>query len=320
LSASATKVHNWIVIDWNDVRYFLEVARRGSTLAAAKVLHVSQPTVHRRIAALERAVGCRLVERHPTGYRLTEIGHKLQPIAEQLEAAALGFERHALASDTAPTGVIRVTCAEPVGYRLVRSPLFDRFHHRHSRVRIELVMSDRHLDLGKGEADVAIRAGASKDERLVGRKIADSPWAVYASHAYVARNGCPASFEELQRHGVIAFDDAIAEHHAAGWLKRVAPNARVAARSNSIPGLLLAVKSGVGLAPVPSALAEGEKDLVRLLSPIPELATTFYLLTHPDLRDSPRVSAFFDFINSEIGLVRAVLTGEHACIEAGNSA
>jgi molybdate transport repressor ModE-like protein len=79
----STQVHNSAVFDWNDLRYFLAVARTGSTLAAAKALGVSQPTVQRRLAALEKQIGRSLVERHPTGYRLTDIGKKLLPDAER---------------------------------------------------------------------------------------------------------------------------------------------------------------------------------------------------------------------------------------------
>lgn len=300
------------MFDWNDLRHFLAVARHGSTLAAAKVLRVSQSTVHRRLAALEARIGRALVKRHATGYRLTELGGELRPYAERIEQAVLGFERHLAAAEREPVGTIRVTCAEPLVYRLTKSPLLDRFQARYPGLRVEFVMSDRYLDLTIGEADVAIRAGDSADGALVGRKLSHSPWAVYASRTYVARHGKPERIGDIDRHAVIGFDGPLTDHRAARWLRRVAPGARIAARNNSVLGLVYAAKSGVGLATLPVALGGGESDLVRVLGPIPELATSWYLLTHPDLRRTPRVRAFFDFMIEELPLLRPILLGREA--------
>ena len=83
----------------------------------------------------------------------------------------------------------------------------------------------------------------------------------------------------------------------------------MAARNNSVLGLVYAVKSGVGLGPLPTALGDAEPDLVRVLGPIPELARSWRLLTHPDLRRTPRISAFFDFIIEERESLKSILTG-----------
>ena len=298
------------MFDWDDLRHFLAVARHGSTLAAAKALGVNQSTVQRRLAELERRIGRPLVIRHPTGYRLTELGEALRPEAEAVENAVIAFERRLAAAGQEITGTLRVTCPEPLVIRMTASTLVDRFYERYPGLRVEFVMSDRYLDLGKGEADVAIRAGEQIEPTLVGRKISDSPWGVYASRGYVARHGRPESVADLDQHAVVGFDGALNDHRAARWLRKVAPDARIAARNNSIPGLIYAVKSGVGLATLPIALGDRESDLVRVLGPLPDLATHWYLLTHPDLRKTPRVSAFFDFIVEERRLVRSILTGE----------
>jgi DNA-binding transcriptional LysR family regulator len=297
------------MLDWNDLQYFLAVARHGSTNAAAKALGLSQSTVHRRLAELERRMQRRVVMRHATGYRLTALGRTLQPLAEQVEDAVARLERHAAAADDAPAGSVRVTCSESIGYRLMRSPLLDTFHARHPELRVELVMSDHFLDLAKGEADVAIRAGVPDDEALLGRKIADVPWALFGSRAYIERRGRVRE-EDINSHFVIEFDGDIKDHHAAQWLRSVAPHATVVARSNTVPGLMMTVKSGAGLAPLPMPLAAREAELVRVLGPVPGLFSPIYLLTHPDLRRTPRVRAFFDFIIAELDKVRPVLTGE----------
>jgi DNA-binding transcriptional LysR family regulator len=295
------------MFDWNDLRHFLAVARQGSTIAAAKSLRLSQSTVHRRLAELEKRIGRHLVVRHATGYRLTELGAELRPLVEQVEKAIGAIERYLAAADETPTGAVRVTCSESIGYRLVQSQLLETFHNRHPGMRVELLMSDHFLDIAKGEADVAIRAGIPNEETLVGRKIADVPWALYGSRGYLERNGRIARTEDIAAHAVIGFDGDIRDHHAAKWLRSVAPSARIVARSNTVPGLLMSVRSGAGLAPLPMPLAMRETELERVLGPLPGLYSPIYLLTHPDLRHMPRISAFFDFIVAEIEQVRSVL-------------
>jgi DNA-binding transcriptional LysR family regulator len=296
------------MFDWNDLRHFLAVARHGSTIAAAKALNLSQSTVHRRLDELEKQIGRAIVIRQATGYRLTEFGKELLPLTSKVEDAINSLERFLVASDEAPTGSVRVTCSESIGYRLMQSSILDTFHDRCRGVRVELIMSDHFLDIAKSEADVAIRAGVPNEATLVGRKIADVPWALYCSRHYADRHGRVERTEDLDQHAIIEFDGGIRDHHAARWLRSVAPNAKVVARSNTVPGLLMTVRSGAGLAPLPMPLATGDPDLICTLGPLPGLYSPIYLLTHPDLRSTPRIAAFFDFVVDEIDHIRAVLT------------
>lgn len=306
---AAAILHNRGMFEWSDLRYFLAVARHGSTLAAARALRVNQSTVQRRLAELERKLGRALVKRHATGYRLTEFGEEMLPHAERVEHAVLTFEQQKAAIEREVVGVIRITCPEPIMYRITQSAILDRFHARHPGLRVEFVMSDKYLDIAKGDADVALRSGDTDDDALVGRKIADSFWAVYASPKYADLHGKPEGIGELNNHKLIGFDDAMAGHRAAKWLREVAPQAEIAARVNSVLGLVSAAKSGAGLAALPTALGDAEADLIQVIGPVPELARSWRLLTHPDLRRTPRVSAFFDFINDEIDALRPILTG-----------
>jgi DNA-binding transcriptional LysR family regulator len=294
------------MFDWNDLKYFLAVARHGSTIAAGKALRLNQSTVQRRIVELEKRLGRKLVSRTASGYRLTDFGKELQPYAERIEAMVMDFERHVAETERDHSGVVRVTCPEPIVQRM--TPLIERFHARYPKLRVEFVMSDRYLDLSKGEADVAFRSGDTDDE-LIGRKIADSVWAVYASGRYIERHGRPTRIEELSQHPLVAFDESMSKHRVAKWLEDVAPDAKIIARNNSVLGLMYAVKSGVGVGALPTAIADAEPDLVRVLGPIPELARSWRLLAHPDLRRTPRIAAFFDFIVEEREAIKSILTG-----------
>jgi len=301
--------HNPHTFDWNDLRYLLAVARHGSTLAAGRALSVDQSTVQRRLVELERRIGQSLVQRQPTGYRLTEFGLEMLPFAEAVERSVLAFERQLHTLGTEAAGVIRMTCPEPIVYRITQSGLLDRFHARHPALRVQFVMSDKYLDLSQGDADVALRSGDTDDDELVGRKIGDSIWAVYASSAYIERHGRPERVEDLVRHALVGFDDTMAKHRTAQWLRQVAPGAALAARSNSVLGLVYSLKSGIGVGPLPIALGDAEPDLVRVIEPVAELTRIWRLLTTRELRRTPRVSAFFDFVVEEIDNLRPILTG-----------
>ena len=146
-------------LDWDDLKYLLAVARHGSTVAAGRALGVDQSTVQRRVVELERQIGQSLAKRQPTGYRLTEFGQEMLPFAEAVERAAQAFERQVHTLATATTGVIRVTCPEPIVNRIMQTDLLDRFQARHPALRVQFVMSDKYIDMSQGDADVALRSG-----------------------------------------------------------------------------------------------------------------------------------------------------------------
>ncbi|MCW5659288.1 MAG: LysR family transcriptional regulator [Burkholderiaceae bacterium] len=297
------------MFDWNDLRYLLAVARDGSTIAAARSLGVNQSTVQRRLAELERRLGQPVAERQAGGYRLTAFGAALLPHATEVERAVLAVQRRMDDARRDLSGVVRVTCPEPMVGRLTHSAPLERFRQRYPQLHLEFVMSDRYVDLRDGSADVALRSGDTDDTHLVGRKIGDSLWGVYASQAYVEQHGKPASVDEIRQHAVVAFDASMANHRASQWLQQVVPGARVVARHGSVLSALYAVKAGVGVAALPTAIAESEPSLQCVLGPIPELTRIWRILTLPQLRRVPRVAAFFDHMVDELDALRPIITG-----------
>jgi DNA-binding transcriptional LysR family regulator len=301
--------HNSHAFNWDDLKYLLGVAHYGSTLAAGRALGVDQSTVQRRLVELERRLGQRLVQRLPTGYRLTEFGQAMLPHAERVEQAVRVFEQQFAGAVANFAGIIRVACPEPIVYRITQSRFLDEFRARHPAIEIHFVMSDKYVDLMKGDADVALRSGDTDDGDLVGRKIGDSIWAVYASQTYIARHGRPERIEDLARHALVGFDETMSKHRTAAWLRKVAPDATLVARSNSVLGLVYSAKAGVGIAPLPIALGDAEPDLVQVIEPVAELTRIWRVLTTPELRRTPRVSAFFDFVVQESAALRPIITG-----------
>ena len=302
-------MHNARMLDWDDLRFLLAVARDGSTAAAARTLAVNQSTVVRRVTALEAGLGLRLFNRQRQGYRLTAEGLALVEQAALVEAAVLNFARRAAALDQALTGSLRVTTAEGMALDLVPR-LLNEFHRRHPGMQVDLLIDDRYQDLSDGRADVALRAGPPGDGSLVGRKLAEQAWAVYASRGYVERCGMPDGAADLERHRVVGFEGALGGIMPARWLQAVAPRSEIACRSNSILGLLFAAQSGAGLTLLPCVIGDPAADLVRVVDPVPGLTGGFWILTHPDLQKQPKVRAFFDFMAAEIVKYRPLLLGQ----------
>lgn len=297
------------MFDWSDLRHLIAVSRFGSTIAAAKALGVNQSTVHRRLLELERRIGLGLVKRQPAGYRLTELGEALIGDVVAVEVAVAQLERKIGALKLDLRGTIRLTCPEPVVPRIAASGLLDRFHAGYPGLSVEFVTSDRYLDLTKGEADVAFRSGEPVDDSLVGRKICDSVWAIYASRNYVQQHSRPQSIPDLSAHALIGFDGIMQNHRVAKWLPTAVPDARIVSRSSSMLGVVSSVKAGVGVAPLPTTLGDAEDTLVQVLPPVPELTRSWYLLTPPDLRRTPRIAAFVDCVLDDVPALRQALIG-----------
>jgi DNA-binding transcriptional LysR family regulator len=288
------------MINWNDLRHFLAIAQEGSLGAAARSLKVNQSTTQRRLLALEKALGCVLVERHGTGYRLTSQGQILIASVTNVDTAVDAVRRKVASFDNKDLGTVKVTCLVTVGQRILKSGLLDAFHARHPGTRVELLMEQRILDLSKGEADIAIRGGKPGSGALVCRKIAEVPWGIYASRAFVAQHGRPATPSDITRFPIINLVAELEDVPAVRWMRSRAGPARIAAHCANVPSAHLAVKSGAGLAPLPTVYAATDTDLVNLLGPLPELNYPMFLVTHKDIRKRPGVNAFVDFCRQEL--------------------
>src|SRR5687767_5985395 len=167
------------MLDWNDLRYFLAVADHGSTLAAGRAMRVSQTTVARRIAALEEALGLPLFEKRQAGYVLTAGGEELLERARQVEAAASGFAEASAALARDSTGSVRITTQEIFANTLL-APMLRELHERHPQIVIELDTQQELLELGEGQADIALRSTAQEPPAgTVGRRLCIDDWTLY---------------------------------------------------------------------------------------------------------------------------------------------
>lgn len=213
------------------------------------------------------------------------------------------LHRRLAALDGSAQGRVRLTSLVTIGQRIIKSGLLERFQAMHPGITVELVMEQRVADLAKGEADIAIRGGSAGSDSLVGLKIADLPWGIFGSRAFVSRYGEPCDVGDLTRFSIIELTDELESVPAARWMKAHSNPANVAARCGNIPGAVLAVKAGAGLAPLPSVHAAKDDDLVCVLGTPPAHSYPIYLYAHKDLRNAPRVDAFFKFCSRELKAV-----------------
>jgi DNA-binding transcriptional LysR family regulator len=283
-------------MDWNDLRYFLAVAREGSTLAAGRALRVSQTTVARRIAALEQAVGFPLFDKKQAGYAPTPAGEALLPIAERVEAEARQFADAAGARTREASGKVRITTEEIYAMGLL-APLLRELHDLHPEILIELDTGQQVRDLGDGEADIALRSIAGEQPAgTVGRSLGRDDWTLYCSRDYAARHGVPASVEELRNHAIVGGGGGNLWIQYQAWLKSLGLEDKVAMHHATSTGLLSAVRSGFGIAVLPCVVADADADLIRCIPPRPSHGRVLWLLTHQRIRHEPRIRAVIDFL------------------------
>ena len=298
------------MFDWNDLRHFLAVARTGSTLGAARETGTSQPTVVRRIAALEEAVGACLFERRRTGYALTDIGREILPLAQRVESEVGAVSEALSAHRRRHAGRIRITCPESIANIMV-APAVVTLRRTHPNVQIQLLIEDRYLDLTRGEADMAIRATTRPMESsdLIAKKLSDAPWAAYCSRTYAEQAGLPRDIGELDGHAIIGGEDELGAFAAMRWLEAGADGATVAWRSNSLTNLHAAVAAGIGISVLPCLLGGSDPSLVKCFSAEAPNAE-IWLLVRPDARRLPHVRAFIAAIEASFRSRRALILGE----------
>ena len=297
--------------NWDDLRVFLAVAQAGSLSGAARTLGVNHSTVFRRIAAFEERLGVRLFERLATGYLLTPAGEELQDGALRIEEEIASLSRKVSGQDLRLSGTVRVTTIDMLALWLLPRHLA-RFRAAFPGIEIEVIVSNAALHLGRREADVALRAGNAPEESLVGRRVGRLTFAVYANaDCWAQRAGADLGAQDW-----IGFD---AEHAAlARRFGSFLPGVQPVLRVNSVAAAMAAAKAGIGLATLPTGLADLEPDLQRVTDLPDDFTLDLWLLTHEDLRRTARIRAFMDFLTDSIKKEAALLEGRQGkAAEAG---
>ena len=295
------------MLDWDDLRSFLAVARYRTLSAAARALHVQQSTMGRRLEAFEERAGVVLLQKTPGGFVLTEAGEAVLGHVERIEQEALAIERAIAGRDTRLEGAIRLTATETMAVDVL-TPILTGFLARYPGITLELVADLRTLSLSKREADIAVRVGRPEGHELVARKVGEVSYGIYASPAYLARMGAPDFGAGAPGHrAIMAMEERLGVADMA-WTTRMLSGAAVALRTDSRYAHVAAAEAGVGLAGIAHYLAEG-RDLVRLQTPEPPRREV-WLAVHEDLRRTPRIRALMDVLATGLQAQSRRLLGE----------
>jgi DNA-binding transcriptional LysR family regulator len=292
---------------WDDLRLIKSIAEVRTLPAAAEQLGVNHSTVFRRLGQLEEAMGTKLFERHRTGYTLTSVGEEMVDLAQKVDEDITAFMRKLAGREIVPAGELRVTTNDSLLIHLL-TPLFARFHRQCHDVRLDVVLANQELNLSKRDADVAIRATDSPPENLVGRRVATIAWALYGSAAAFPEPKAVAP-EKLYEQDWVSLGENLATMKVFKFVQEHVPAERIAYKVNTVLGMAEAIEQGLGIGHLPCFIGDAQPGLVRLGAPYPEFATGLWLLTHPDLRHSPRVRVFLDFLAAEIGKQRRIIEG-----------
>lgn len=275
---------------WSEVRVFLAVVREGSTLAASRQLGMAQPTVARRIEALEHALGLVLFEKDTRGFRPTSAAFELLPQAEAMEAAAEALYGK-VAELTAPQ-VIRIT-APNRNFSPRAMAIFEDFSDLHPEVAFDFLPDVQPLDLMAGEADIAMRLTRNPvDPDLIRRKISTAQFTLFGSERYAEKHGLPRSVEEMPGHRFVSFFRSGVPPALHEWLLRHVPESQVVQVFSEIDLLHAAIVSGRALGVQNLRLAADTPGMMPCFDPIPELEMQHLMLISPEAYRRREVKAF----------------------------
>jgi DNA-binding transcriptional LysR family regulator len=291
------------MLDWDDIRYFLAVSREGSLSAAAHTLGVTQPTVGRRITALQRRLGAKLFIPTARGQTLSASGRRLLPHAERMEVEGLAAERVTSGTDAGLRGRVRVTASEWL-IGAVLGPMLRPFVARHPELELELLADVRHLSLTRRDADVAIRPSRFEQQEVVQRELAVVAFGLYASDSYLAELGSPDFARQCEGHRLIAMSEALTKIPDVEWLPGLTAKASVVVRTNGREPMARMAAAGVGIAGLPRFLGDATPDLRLLPAPSAGPKRQLWLGCHRDVRAIPRVKACIAFLSEGLGRLR----------------
>jgi DNA-binding transcriptional LysR family regulator len=290
-------------LDWDKLRVFHAVAEAGSFTHAGDTLNLSQSAVSRQIQALEESLAVPLFHRHARGLILTEQGETLNKTVREVFAKLAMTEALLTESRERAAGRLKVTTTIGFGSTWL-APRLERFLTLHPEVTVTLLLDDTELDLAMREADLAIRMHPPRQPDLIQRHIATFGWKVVGSPDYLRNAGIPQRAEDLDAHRLIIYGDYRPPVEDINWLaeagRRPGSPRRAVVEVNSLPAMLRAVRSGLGLAALPDYMGEDLAELVPVLTELKAPKIEAYFVYPEEMRHSKRVAVFRDFLMAEL--------------------
>lgn len=281
-------------MEWSDIKVFLAAARSGSLGGAARSLQTSHPTVGRRLRALEQAVGHTLFQRTADGLVLTEEGHGIIALAEQMEEGALAMERRLAGQEENLKGTLRISSADWFG-AYVLPPVLAEYSKAYPNVDVEILTGTRQFNLAQREADVAFRIVPFNTADIVQRRLIKLEYGVY-----IAEESADPVYGDGTGFKLITHDTSTGQFPDIAWLIESFPNAKRVLQSNNrnVQGRMC--REGVGIAVLPRAVGNQIPGIRRLELPTPPPSRDIWMGYHRDLRRLERLRAFISTVSDHL--------------------
>ena len=288
-------------LDWDDLKYFLAVARCGTLRGGAQALSVNHTTLSRHLAVLEDRVGSRLFDRSKAGLALTQLGEDLLPHAERIEEEMAAASRVIIGRDSQPSGTIHVTLPHGLAMTSIMDD-FAAFADNYPDIDLNMQFSNAIADLTRREADISFRIANEVTDDVVGRRLVDMSQAAYCSRDY-ARKVRDNGGEDLE---FIGWHEPLGETTAPWIAKSCYPKAALKHRVSELVPLITLAASGLGMAYLACNLGDRNPDLIRVPFQKPLPYRSIWLLLHGDLKQSVRVRLLVEFLATELKKRRAL--------------
>lgn len=292
-------------LEWSDLQVILAICRAESLSGAARTLGQTHSTVFRRINAIEDKTGVRFFDRFRHGYAMTDAGVTAMEIGERVEAEFHALGREVLGQDTALRGRIRVTCPESFAEELAPG-IMGRFLMGHPDIQVDVAPGHSAVDMNRREAEVAIRATRNPPETSFGRRICDFRFALYGTETYLSSAG----ERPLEDYHFCLIEGTAAWLVPKLWPSRDQADSRTVFQCRASRAVVNAAASDLGLALLPCYVGDGDDRLIRVSDTVAHLDMGFWVLTHPDLRNTARIRAMMAHLYEELGGLSALFAGE----------
>jgi len=289
-------------MNWDDIKFFLAIARANTLSGAAKELNVSQPTVSRRLAAMEQGFGVKLFDRTANGYEVSAPGADILETAKHVEEELNSIDRKVFGQDWRLSGNLRVTCTEALANEYLPPHLYE-FLNEHPDIDLSIVCTFQQLSLSRREADVAIRMTNQPPDTLIGRRLMKAAMGVYTAKGKIV-DGSPDKWDW------IGWQD---EAYNRAFITTPFPQAKIRHRADDMQAMRSMARAGLGVVILPAYMADTDPSMRRVIDEtIVETAPDIWVLTHPDVRRMARVRIFADFISKAIIADRDLFEGRRS--------
>lgn len=280
------------MFDWQDLKHFVVLARTGSLSAAARELGCDHATVGRRVAALEKALGLRLILRLPRSTPLTQDGKMIAGLASDIENQSHAIVRHARGAGETPQTQVRISAPPSIAARVI-APQISQFHQAFPHITLVLSGESAIAELDRGDAEVAVRMVRPQQPDLLVQRIGLMRYGLYATPQHAALPEAARSF--------IAYDHHYQNQPHQQWLQQLLQGRPVVFQASDLFSLQEAARSGLGAVVLPTFVADDDQILVTLPTSIAAPTRELWLVTYPDLARSTAVRAVMTFLAEIIG-------------------